>query len=46
MTKYSDHRVEAIWLNQEIMFVLMIVKKKVHIAFINNFFKNLFHRTL
>lgn len=44
MTKYSDHRVKAIWLNQEIMFVLIIVKisaleiQKVHIAFINNFF--------
>lgn len=44
MTKYSDHRVKAIWLNQEIMFVLIIVKisafevQKVHIAFINYFF--------
>lgn len=44
MTKYSDHRVKTIWLNQEIMFVLIIVKisaleiQKVHIAFINNFF--------
>lgn len=44
MTKYSDHRFKAIWLNQEIMFVLIIVKisaleiQKVHIAFINKFF--------
>lgn len=45
MTKYSDHRFKAIWLNQEIMFVLIIVKisaleiQKVHIAFIDKFLK-------
>lgn len=39
MTKYSDHRVKTIWLNQEIMFVLLIVKISfVKVAFINNFF--------
>lgn len=48
MTKYSDHRFKAIWLNQEIMFVLIIVKisaleiQKVHIAFIKNFFLKIY----
>lgn len=44
MTLYSDHRVKVVWLNQEIMFVLIIVdisalEIRIHIAFINNFKK-------